>query len=124
MSDEITLAILETIIDSICIVEERSAKVSQPEDFVSNANGVMILDSIAMRLQVIGEQVKKLENCDPNLTRMHPEIEWKKIMKLRDLISHHYDSVDHEIVFDICRNHIGPLKDAINTMISKVVDEK
>jgi len=58
------------------------------------------------------------------LTRMHPEIEWKKIMKLRDLISHHYDSVDHEIVFDICRNHIGPLKDAINTMISKVVDEK
>jgi len=101
MSDEITHAILETMIESICIDEERFEKVSHSEDFVSNTNGVMVLDSIAMRLQVIGEQVKKMENRNPELTRMHPEIEWKNIMKLRGLISHHYDSIDHEIVFDI-----------------------
>ena len=31
----------------------------------------------------------------------YPEIEWQLIMRLRDIISHHYDIVDHEIIYDI-----------------------
>jgi len=34
-------------------------------------------------------------------------------MKLRDIISHHYEHVDHEIIYDICMNHLPNLKNAV-----------
>ena len=34
-------------------------------------------------------------------------------MKLRDIISHHYEHMDHEIVYDICKNHLPSLKKAV-----------
>ena len=37
-------------------------------------------------------------------------IEWDKIARFRDFVSHHYDQVDHEIVYDICKVHIPELK--------------
>ena len=36
-------------------------KPNNPDDFVLDDSGVTILDSIAMRLQVVGELLKKIE---------------------------------------------------------------
>lgn len=37
------------------------------------------------------------------------DIEWNKIARFRDLVSHHYEQVDYEIVYDICKNHLPKL---------------
>ena len=71
-----------------------------------------------MRLQVIGELLKKINMMDKSLLEKYPEIEWDKIMRLRDIVSHHYEKIDHEIIFDICKNHIPKLK----TTISKIIE--
>lgn len=73
----------------------------------------MILDSIAMRLQIIGENVKSISKIEPDFIERHPQINWKGIMRLRDIISHHYDAVDHEIVFDVCQRRIPELLDFV-----------
>lgn len=46
-----------------------------------------------------------------------PMTPFPNIMKLRDIISHHYDHVDHEIIFDICKNNIPALKKAIQQIL-------
>lgn len=74
-------------------------------------NGLMLLDSLAMRLQVMGESIKVIQTKFANLEEKYPSIEWKKIIKFRDILSHHYDVVNHEIVYDICINHLGSIKD-------------
>ena len=80
-------------------------------------NGVLILDAICMRLQIIGELLKKIQKIDPLVLQGYAQIEWPNIMKLRDIISHHYDHVDHEIIFDICKNNIPALKKAIQQIL-------
>ena len=35
------------------------------------------------------------------LQKNYPEIEWNKITRVRDFISHHYEMLDYEIVFEI-----------------------
>jgi uncharacterized protein with HEPN domain len=35
-------------------------------------------------------------------------------MRLRDIVSYHYEKVDHEIIFDICANHLLKLKKTIS----------
>jgi uncharacterized protein with HEPN domain len=119
MSDNFSIDNLENIIDAILLIEERFAGISRAEDFVSSANGVIILDSIAMRLQVIGELVRKIEKRDPSILKKSMNIEWDMIIRLRDIISHHYAIIDHEIIYDICKNHIPALKIAISELINK-----
>ena len=91
--------------------------IAQSEDFVSTSDGVTFLDAISMRLQVIGESVKRIQKKDLSLLNRYAEIEWDKIARFRDLVSHHYEHVDHEIVYDICQNHIPRLRGVIEKMI-------
>ena len=104
---------LYDIISSIELIENRFKDIEKPDDFVLSENGIVILDSICMRLQIIGELAKKIQKIDPGIFERNKEIEWQNIMKLRDIISHHYENVDHEIIYDICSNHLPRLKKAV-----------
>ena len=117
MSEDDILDILNLMFESIRMVQDRFSKIGMSEDFVSTPNGVTLLDAISMRLQVIGESVKKIQKTDLAFLNRYAEIEWDKIARFRDLVSHHYEHVDHEIVYDICRNHIPRLKDVTEKMI-------
>ena len=119
MLDDIISENLRIIIESIELIENRFGRIDSANDFVSNANGILILDAVSMRLQIIGELLKKIDKIDSTLFNKYPEVEWEKIMRLRDIISHHYEMIDHEIIYDICRNHIPKLKAAVQ----KIVDD-
>jgi uncharacterized protein with HEPN domain len=53
------------------------------------------LDAIIERIFVIGEAVKCL---DARHRTRRPEVPWSDIIRMRDLIGHHYYKVDPEIV--------------------------
>ena len=117
MSEDEILEVLDFMLESISLVQVRFTDIGEAEDFVSTSDGVTLLDAISMRLQVIGESVKRIQKKDLPLLNRYAEIEWDKIARFRDLVSHHYDHVDHEIVYDICHNHIPRLRDVIEKMI-------
>ena len=119
MLDDIIRDNLQIILESIILIENRFSKMNSADDLVSSADGVLILDAIAMRLQITGELLKKISKMDKTLLENYPEIEWDKIMRLRDIVSHHYEKVDHEIIFDICKNHIPRLKSTVHDIIEK-----
>ncbi len=101
---------LELMLHSIELIESRFQKIRIPDDFVESSDGITFLDAISMRLQVIGESVRKTQKVDPSFLKRYSEIEWDKIARFRDFVSHHYNQVDHEIVFDICKVHVPKLK--------------
>jgi len=117
MPDDLLMENLGRIIDSIELIATRFTEIAKADDFVLGTNGVLLLDSTCMRLQVIGELLKKINRLNPSLFDEYPQIEWPNIMKLRDIISHHYENVDHEIVYDICKNHIPSLKRVVQQII-------
>jgi len=119
MLDDIIQDNLQIILESIVLIGNRFFKINSADDFVSSEDGVLILDAIAMRLQVVGELLKKINNVDKSILENYPEVEWDKIMRLRDIVSHHYEKVDHEIIFDICKNHVPRLKSTIHKIIEK-----
>jgi uncharacterized protein with HEPN domain len=111
MPEEEILDILDLMLESIRLVQERFSGIGVPDDFVSTPEGVTLLDAISMRLQVIGESVKRIQTRNPLFLATYPQIEWDKIARFRDLVSHHYEHVDHEVTFDICKNHIPKLRE-------------
>ena len=119
MHDDYIQDNLHSVFDSIEIFQKRIEVINKADDFVSTPAGAMILDSIAMRLQVIGESLKNIDKVDPSYLLQFKTIEWEKIIKMRDLISHHYDTVNPEVVYDICLNHLPVLKSTITDMLKE-----
>ena len=77
-----------------------------------------------MQLVAIGESLKKLDKITENeLLARYPEIEWKKIKGMRDIISHHYFDIDAEVIFDVCENHFKALKETIHKIMTDLEEE-
>lgn len=107
---------LENIRASLLLIQRRFVGIQTADQLLSDADDLLTLDAVAMRLQVVGENVKNLASLDPELLHRYPEIEWDKIMRLRDIISHHYDVLDHEIIFNACTENIPELQRVIELM--------
>ena len=117
MPDSNLQDMLESVLESLEIIKKRFDQVKKPDDFVSNADGVLLFDAISMRIQVVGETIKQIEKRHRKFLNQYTEIEWDKIMRLRDIISHHYENMDHEIIFDVCLNHLPRLQRTVNEMV-------
>jgi uncharacterized protein with HEPN domain len=118
MSDpELVQDILANLITAIERIERRFAGIDEPEDFLADDAGLDRLDGIAMMLIAVGEQVKLLDSiAEVNLVARHPEVDWRGVKGIRDFLSHHYFVIDAEVIFDVCKNKLGGLKQAINYM--------
>ena len=111
---------VDLMLESIRLIESRFSKMRLPGEFVQSADGMTLLDAISMRLQVIGESVRKIQKMNPSFFNPYSDVEWDKIARFRDLVSHHYDQIDHEIVYDICSVHVPKLKSTLQKIRSKL----
>jgi len=105
---------LDRILESITLIKERTYKVEKATDLVRVEDGFMLMDSVALRLQVIGEHVKKVDTLDPGLFPEKLQIDPEPIIRFRDFISHHYEKTDYEIIFDIIKSNLPSLELKIN----------
>ena len=87
--------------------------------FLTSESGVVLLDSICMKLSAVGESIKNLDKItEHKYLSGYPEIPWKNIMGVRDFIVHHYFEVDADVIFDICKNDVLTLMPVIRRMIA------
>ena len=122
---EVALDILNRVSTSIEHVEERSKYYHCGGDFLMSSTGVTVLDSICMQFIAIGESLKGLDKVTKGeLLPTHPEIDWKNVKGLRDIIAHHYFEVDAEQIWWIIENELQPLKKAIHDMALSVKSNK
>ncbi|MCX9081845.1 MAG: DUF86 domain-containing protein [Candidatus Methanoperedens sp.] len=73
-------------------------------------------DGVVKNLEVIGEAVK---NIPQDIKNKKPEIEWKKIAGLRDILTHEYFGINFEIVWDVIMKKIPDLKKSVADLLSE-----
>ncbi|MBN1216769.1 MAG: DUF86 domain-containing protein [Candidatus Lokiarchaeota archaeon] len=104
------LFFLINIKDSIELIENYVQNKSK-EEFL-NIN--ILQDSIIRRLEIIGEAVK---NINENIKIKYPDIQWKKISGMRDILIHQYFGVDLELTWEVIKKDIPTLKKQILDII-------
>ena len=74
-----------------------------------------------MLLIAIGEGVKGVDKLtEKKLLSHYPEMDWKGVMGMRDIIAHHYFDLDAEIVYDVIKNDLPKLKDVLQQIINEL----
>ncbi len=69
----------------------------------------LVFHAVVRNLEIIGEAAKRLP--EEARTRM-PEIDWSGAAKFRDVIAHQYFGIDPDIVWDVVRTRIAPMRAA------------
>jgi uncharacterized protein with HEPN domain len=73
----ITVEIVNLIIDNLEIVLKRSNKIHSPDEFTRTESGMILLDSICMKLVAIGESIKNLDKVsNKELINKYSQIKW------------------------------------------------
>ena len=109
---------LKQILDSINVIRERSVEFHSVSDFLRTSWGVTVMDSCVMRLQVIGETIKSIEDkTHGTLLGRYPQIPWLKVSGLRNIISHEYANIDYDIIWNVINKHLTPLKEVVEQLI-------
>ena len=75
---------------------------------------VMVQDAVLRNFEVIGEATKRLDNA---YRATHPEIPWRAVAGLRDVLIHQYEGVELERVWAIVERELPGLRAAIAALL-------
>ena len=111
--------VLKQLRNAIEQLQEWNKDVECIHDLENSPLGMQRLAGNCMLIQAIGEGVKKIDKYTNGqlLSVYCPEIPWKRVMGMRDRISHGYFDLDTGYIEDIIKNDLKPLLVAINTLI-------
>lgn len=118
---ELAGEILQQIHHAVEVVLKRFDSIKTVNNFTDTPGGMEKLDSICMQLIVIGEGLKNFDKItDKSILCRYPQVEWKKVKGLRDIITHHYIDINAEAIYEICKNKIPSLKNTIKAIINDI----
>lgn len=111
---------LKRIATTIERIINNSKEIDNSEYYLLSSAGMERLESTCMLILAIGESVKGIDKMtNKQLLVNYPEVDWKGVMGIRDIIAHHYFDLDESIVFDVVKNRLPGLL----ATIDKIIDD-
>ena len=90
---------LEDMLTSLLRIEEYIGEMEFKEFKMNH----LVVDAVVRNFEIIGEASK---NVPPEIQNKYPQIPWKKMYGLRNLIAHEYFGIDYEMIWEISKNNL------------------
>jgi len=71
---------------------------------------------VLFHLRILGQATRALS---PEFLEAHPEIPAAGIIGMRNIIVHQYFGIDKDLVWAVVERELGPLKDAVQSLLSQ-----
>lgn len=99
----------------------RIADYIKDSDFNAFHKNLMMIDAVIRNLEIIGEAA---QNVPEEIRNKYPEIPWKKMYGLRNVVIHEYFGIDHEMIWEISKNNLPKNEWDLKNIIEKEQEEK
>jgi uncharacterized protein with HEPN domain len=101
------------ILDAIGEIEKYTTNV----DFSEFSTNSMLFSACVRQLEIVGEAVNRLSD---DLIVNNPEVEWRKVAGLRNMLIHEYFGIDDNLVWSIIKKNIPDLKEKVSIIVSRL----
>ena len=110
---------------AILQLKEWNNNVQSSDDYYCSPDGMKNLAASCMLIEAIGESIKQIDKItEGNLLAKRPENPWKDVIGIRNHIAHGYFDIDGDMVFDVVKNDLDSLLEAIEYFIENLTVEK
>ncbi len=106
---------LQDILDAINEIDAFIHGISF-ETFQGNREKVL---AVVKLLEIIGEAVKKIP---PERRQLYPQLPWKSIAGMKDILVHEYWQIDVEVVWSTVQQSLPELKAVVMKELEKSVE--
>ena len=114
---------LRQIREAIRNLELWNNPLTNVDELLSSPSGMKTLAADCMLIEAIGEGIKRIdERTHQQLLPHRPEIPWKAVKGMRDHIAHGYFDINTDLVWDVVKNDLAPLRDAIDYFIEHLYE--
>ena len=103
---------LEDMLEAIARIREYAASLDE-DSFATDQRTV---DAVARNLDILGEAAKHVSE---ERRALCPEVQWRQIAGLRDVLIHQYFVLDIEILWDVITTKLGPLEEAVRRLLGR-----
>jgi len=104
---------IEDILAAFRKMEERTKDMTY-EEFCADE---WFLDAVVHNLAVVGEAVKKIP--EP-VKREHPEVPWKAMAGMRDILSHQYYTMRTDILWKTIKERIPEIRPVLEKILKEL----
>lgn len=114
----------EQIRESIALINSWCSNYSTEDDFLCSPTGMAMLDASILRLQIIGEAVRAINDMtEQGLLTQYPDIPWHSIIGLRNIISHEYANINYTMIVNVIKNNLSVLDTTVKQIIKDLSTE-
>jgi uncharacterized protein with HEPN domain len=105
-------------IEDMVISIKRIEEYIDNKDFSEFKKSYMIVDAVVRNFEIIGEAAK---NISLEIQLKYPEVPWKKMVGLRNLISHEYFGIDYEMIWEITKKSLPQNKSDLEKILKEII---
>lgn len=118
MSNLEILDILDVVLKAAEAAKARAEHIIHKDQVNGDFENEAMFDAICMNFVVIGENLKMLDNrTRGQYLKNYPDIPWTEVIRMRDIVAHHYTGIKNEIIFDTVKRDIPDLIAALKVML-------
>lgn len=109
---------IEDILSEIAKIENFSGQFKNVEDFKKNE---MAFYATMRALEIIGEAIKHIPD---DMRTKHPQIPWRKISGMRDILIHAYFGVDINVVWKTIKESLPEVRPLFEELFREIESDE
>ncbi|MGF1515518.1 MAG: DUF86 domain-containing protein [Elainellaceae cyanobacterium] len=96
------------------------------QEFVTNLTYDAYLESaltqsaVERQLEILGEAARRLSD---NFRHAHPEIDWRRIIGLRNVLAHRYEEIRQHTIWAVINSELEPLQAQLESLLPPAPNE-
>ncbi|MEK7794305.1 MAG: DUF86 domain-containing protein [Candidatus Hydrogenedentota bacterium] len=94
------------VLKDIRVSCEKIGRFIEGLDYDAFVHDARTYDAVIRNLEIIGEATRLAR---AELISAAPEIEWRKIVELRNIVAHQYFGIDNQIIWDVVTKRVPEL---------------
>jgi uncharacterized protein with HEPN domain len=80
----------------------------------------MMQDAVIRNLEVLGEAARRvMEHC-PVVVDSQPDIPWREIYGMRNVLAHEYDGIDLGVVFTVVQRRVPDIEAKLQDLLRRL----